>query len=132
MQEARSAILALLALSLIVIQVQGHTAQTRMQMMRSEVQLVASGVGTQYLDEVGTMSFDDIMDLGGEQTTVLVPLQSDTMAFDLLASVRFVEKQGSTFAATQDTTDYQEVSVAIEGLLGTTVTMSQIYSLILN
>ncbi len=128
MIETRYAILAMGLLSLLAVQVQRDLATTRMQMIKSEVQLVASGVGTEHLDRVGTMSFEEITDLHDDQRTTLVILDSDTLSFDLTSTVRFVELQGNVFVAAQDETDYQEVLVTIQGLLNSTVTMSRIYS----
>ncbi len=128
MIETRYAILAMALLSLLAVQVQRDLATTRMQMIKSEVQLVASGVGTEHLDRVGTRSFEKITDLHDDQRTTLVILDSDTLSFDLTSTVRFVELQGNVFVAAQDPTDYQEVLVTIQGLLNSTVTMSRIYS----
>ncbi len=128
MLETRYAILAMALVSLLAVQVQRDLATTRMQMILSEVHLVASGVGTEHLDRVGTRSFEEITDLHNDQRTTLVILDSDTLSFDLTSSVRFVEKQGDVFATVQDETDYQKVVVTIRGLLSSTVTMSRIYS----
>ena len=128
MLETRYAILAMALVSLLAIQVQRDLATTRMQMILSEVHLVASGVGTEHLDRVGTRSFEQITDLHNDQRTTLVILDSDTLSFDLTSTVRFVELQGKVFVAAQDPTDYQEVLVTIQGLLNSTVTMSRIYS----
>ena len=128
MLETRYAILAMALVSLLAIQVQRDLATTRMQIILSEVHLVASGVGTEHLDRVGTRSFEQITDLHNDQRTTLVILDSDTLSFDLTSSVRFVEKQGDVFATVQDETDYQKVVVTIRGLLNSTVTMSRIYS----
>ncbi len=128
MIETRYAILAMGLLSLLAVQVQRDLATTRMQMIKSEVQLVASGVGTEHLDRVGTRSFEKVTDLHNDQRTTLVILDSDTLSFDLTSTVRFVELQGKVFVAAQDETDYQEVLVTIQGLLNSTVTMSRIYS----
>ncbi len=128
MLETRYAILAMALLSLLALQFQRNHSTTRMQMIQSEVQLVASGVGTEHLDRVGTRSFEKITDLHDDQRTTLVILDSDTLSFDLTSTVRFVEIQGNVFVAAQDPTDYQEVLVTIQGLLESTVTMSRIYS----
>ncbi len=128
MPQTRYAILAMGLLSLLAVQVQRDLATNRMQIILSEVHLVASGVGTEHLDRVGTRSFEQITDLHNDQRTTLVILDSDTLSFDLTSSVRFVEKQGDVFATVQDETDYQKVVVTIRGLLSSTVTMSRIYS----
>ena len=128
MIETRYAILAMGLLSLLAVQVQRDLATTRMQMIKSEVQLVASGVGTEHLDRVGTRSFEKVTDLHNDQRTTLVILDSDTLSFDLTSTVRFVEMQGNVFVEVEDPTDYQEVLVTIQGLLNSTVTMSRIYS----
>ncbi len=128
MIETRLAILAMALLSLLALQFQRNHSTTRMQMIQSEVQLVASGVGTEHLDQVGTMSFEEITDFNDDQRTRLVVLDSDTLSFGLTSRVRFVERQGNVFVEAQDETDYQEVLVTIQGLLNSTVTMSRIYS----
>ncbi len=128
MLESRFSILALGLLSMVAFQVQQHLTSNRMGMILSEVHLVASGVGTEHLDRVGAMSFEEITDLHDDQRTTLVILDSDTLSFDLTSTVRFVEIQGNVFVAAQDPTDYQEVLVTIQGLLNSTVTMSRIYS----
>ena len=128
MLETRYAILAMALVSLLAVQVQRDLATTRMHIILSEVHLVASGVGTEHLDRVGTRSFEQITDLHNDQRTTLVILDSDTLSFDLTSSVRFVEKQGDVFATVQNETDYQKVVVTIRGLLSSTVTMSRIYS----
>ena len=128
MLETRYAILALALLSLLALQFQRHLSTTRMQAILSEVHLAASGVGTELLDQVGTMSFEEITDFNDDQRTRLVVLETDTLSFDLSSSVRFVEKQGDVFVTAADETDYQQVDVTIRGLLNSTVTMSRIYS----
>ncbi len=128
MIETRYAILAMGLLSLLALQFQRNLSTTRMQMILSEVHLVASGVGTEHLDGVGTMSFEEITDIHNDQRTTLVILDSDTLSFELASTVRFVEIQGNVFVAAQDPTDYQEVLVTIQGLLNSTVTMTRIYS----
>ena len=143
MIETRYAILAMGLLSLLAVQYQRDLATTGMQMILSEVHLVASGVGTEHLDWVGTRSFEEITHLHDDQRTTLVILDSDTLSFDLTSSVRFVEIQetgkkkkgkkggkgeGNVFVEAQGPTDYQEVIVTIQGLLNSTVTMTRIYS----
>ncbi len=128
MTETRYAMLAMALLSLLALQFQRNHSTTQMQMILSEVHLVASGVGTEHLDRVGTRSFEQITEYDDDQRTTLVVLDSDTLSFDLTSSVRFVEKQGNVFVAAQDETDYQKVVVTIRGLLSSTVTMSRIYS----
>ncbi len=128
MLETRFSILALGMLSLVAFQVQQHLTSNRMQMILSEVHLVASGVGTEHLDQVNTMDFEEIMDFDDDQRTRHVVFDSDTLSFDLTSSVRFVERQGDVFVTTQEETDYQEVNVTIRGLLNSTVRMSRIYS----
>ena len=128
MLETRFAILALALLSLLALQFQRHLSTTRMQVILSEVHLIASGVATEHLDRVGTMSFEEITDFDNDQRTALAVFDSDTLSFDLTSSVRFVEKQGEAFVTTQDATDYQKVEVTIRGLLDSTVRMSRIYS----
>ncbi len=128
MLETRFSILALGMLSLVAFQVQQHLTSNRMQMIVSEVHLVASGVGTEHLDQVNTMDFEEIMDFDDDQRTTHVVFDSDTLSFDLTTSVRFVERQGDVFVTTQEETDYQEVNVTIRGLLNSTVRMSRIYS----
>ena len=128
MLETRFSILALGLLSMVAFQVQQHLTSNRMQMILSEVHLVASGVATEHLDQVSTMDFEEIMDFDDDQRTTLVVFGSDTLSFDLTTSVRFVERQGDVFVTTQEETDYQEVNVAIHGLLNSTVRMSRIYS----
>ena len=128
MRETLYAILGLIILSILGLQVQGEMVWTASQMMRGEVLLVASGVGTEYLEAAGAMSFEEIEELDNQQRTVLVPLERDTLAFDLFTRVGFVEKVGNAFVPTADTTDYQEVSVTIDGLIETSATMSQIYN----
>lgn len=132
MLEARFAVLALALISFLAFQFQRHLSNSRMLMMRSEVQLIASGVGTEYLDEVGTASFEEIAGHNGAVSTNLVILETDTLSFDLTTSVSYVEKQGNAFVSTLDETDYQEVRVMIQGLLSSTVTMSRIYSRVSN
>ncbi len=97
-------------------------------MILSEVHLVASGVATEHLDQVNTMDFEEIMDFDDDQRTTHVVFDSDTLSFDLTTSVRFVERQGDVFVTAQEETDYQEVTVAIRGLLNSTVRISRIYS----
>ena len=128
MLETRFSILALGMLSLVAFQVQQHLTSNRMQMIVSEVHLVASGVGTEHLDQVNTMDFEEIMDFDDDQRTTHVVFDSDTLSFDLTTSVRFVERQGDVFVTAQEETDYQEVTVAIRGLLDSAVRMSRIYS----
>ena len=128
MLETRFSILALGLLSMVAFQVQQHLTSNRMQMILSEVHLVASGVGTEYLDQVNTMDFEEIMDFDDDQRTTLVVFDSDTLSFDLTSSVRFVERQGDVFVTAQEETDYQRVNVTIRGLLNSTVRMSRIYS----
>ena len=123
--------LAMALLSLLALQFQRGLADTRRQMMLSEVNLVATGVGTEHLDSVGTMSFEEITDLHEDQRTVLVALDSanvSTLSFDLTSTVNFVAMQGNAFVEVTGPTDYQEVLVTIQGLLESTVTMSRIYS----
>lgn len=95
--------------------------------MSGEILLAASGVGTEYLEAAGAMSFDEIAALDSQYTTVVVPITQDTLAFDLFTRVGFVEKQGNTFVPASVETDYQEVSVTMDGALETSATMSQIY-----
>ncbi len=128
MLETRFSILALGLLSMVAFQVQQHLTSNRMQMILSEVHLVASGVGTEHLDQVNTMDFEEIMDFDDDQRTTLVVFDSDTLSFDLTSSVRFVERQGDVFVTAQEETDFQEVNVTIRGLLNSTVRMSRIYS----
>ncbi len=131
MPQTRLAILAMALLSLLALQFQRDVATTRTQMIVSEVDLVASGVGTEHLDRVGAMSFEEITDLHEDQRAVLVTLDSNnesTLSFDLTSTVRYVAMQGNAFVEVKGPTDYQEVLVTIQGLLNSTVTMSRIYS----
>ncbi len=128
MLETRHAIFSLALLSMLALQFQRNLHTQRMEMILSEVHLVASGVGTEYLDQVGTMSFEEITDFDDDQRTRLVVLDSDTLSFGLTSRVRFVERQGNVFVEAQDETDYQKVKVTIQGLLNSTVTMTRIYS----
>ena len=121
-------IFSLALLSMLALQFQRQLHTKRMQMILSEVHLVASGVGTEHLDQVGTMSFEEITDFNDDQRTRLIVLDSDTLSFGLTSSVRYVEKQGDVFVTAQDETDYQKVKVTIQGLLNSTVTMTRIYS----
>ncbi len=128
MLETRHAIFSLALLSMLALQFQRNLHTQRMRMVLSEVHLVASGVGTEHLDQVGTMSFEEITDFDDDQRTRLVVLDSDTLSFGLTSRVRFVERQGNVFVEAQDETDYQKVKVTIQGLLNSTVTMTRIYS----
>ena len=126
--ETRNAFLAMMLLSMLALQFQRHTSQSRVRMMRSEVQMMASGVGTQHLDQVGLLDFDEITDLNGFEETVSVPVEDGTFTFNLSTQVRFVEKTMDAFEAAENTTDHQEVSVTIDGLLKSKIVLSRIFS----
>ncbi len=126
--ETRNAFLAMMLLSMLALQFQRHAIQSRVRMMRSEVQMMASGVGTQHLDQVGLLDFDEITDLNGFEETVSVPVEDGTFTFNLSTQVRFVEKTMDAFEAAENTTDHQEVSVTIDGLLKSKIVLSRIFS----
>lgn len=95
--------------------------------MSGEILLAASGVGTEFLEAASAMSFDEIAALDSQYTSAIVPLERDTLDFDLFTRVGFVEKQGNTFVPAAAETDYQEVSVTMSGALESSATMTQIY-----
>ena len=55
-------------------------------------------------------------------------LEQDTLAFDLMRTVQFVEKQAGEFVAAAGETDFQEVTLGIDGVLDTSITMSRIFN----
>lgn len=128
MIETRAAILALMLLALLTFQFKRNVADERMNMIRGEIQLIASGVGVDHLDAIGIMDFDDIKNLNGAQQMAQVVLGTDTLSFDLVTSVHFLDWQSDSFVPTASVTNYQEVTVSIDGLLESDVTMSRIYS----
>ena len=128
MQETRSAILALMILTFLAVQFQEHSVRSKTRMMKSEVLLVSSGVGTEFLDKVGTLTFDKIADLNQHQETVDVSLEENTLSFTLGATASYVEKDGDSFVSTTDETDYQKVTVSIVGLLDSAISMSRVYN----
>ena len=125
--ETRFAILALMLLSLLAYQFTQHLILDQQGMIRSEVQLIASGIGTEYLEETSTLDYEGIHELNGDTQTKDVVINGETFSFDLQTQVRFMEKVGNAFAATTDETDFQEVRVTIAGLLDTSISMSRIY-----
>lgn len=128
LRETLYAILGLLVMSILGLQVQGDVGWTERSMISGEILLAASGVGTEYLEAASAMSFNDIAALDSQYTTALLPLERDTLNFDLFSRVEFVEKVGNAFVPAADTTDFQQVTVRIGGPLETGATMSQIYN----
>ncbi len=125
--ENRFAILALMLLSMLGYQFTQHLTLEQQDMIRSEVQLIASGVGTEYLEETGTLDFAGVNGRNGDAQSRDIVINGETFAFDLEAQVRFMEKETNGFVTANDETDFQEVTVTVEGLLGTSVSMSRIY-----
>ena len=125
--ESRFAILALMLLSLLAFQFAKHLTLDRQNMIRSEVQLIASGIGTEYLEETSTLDYEGIHELNGDTQTKDVVINGETFSFDLQTQVRFMEKGINAFVSTTEATDFQEVRVTIKGLLNTSISMSRIY-----
>ena len=125
--ETRFAILALMLLSMLAYQFTQHLALSQQEMMRGEVQLIASGVGTEYLNEANTLDFSGIQGLNGNTQTNDVVIDGATFSFDLETAVQFMTKENHAFVSTGDVTDFQQVRVTIDGLLDTKISMSRIY-----
>ena len=127
--ETRFSILALMLLSLLALQFTQHLSMSLQSMMRGEVQLIASGVGTEYLDEANTLDFDGIQSLDGTTQTNDIEIDGETFPFEMETGVQFMEKVNGAFVAATgtDPTDFQEVTVTIDGLLDTSVSMARIY-----
>ena len=123
-------------LSFLAFNFQRWKMNSEMNVIRSELMMIATGVASEHLDEIGTMDFEDLEDLqvvDPQPVTVQVDFGSETFDFDVVTDVQYVKKQGNNFVLWQSATDLQEVTVTVSSLtelelLTPTMTMSRIYS----
>ncbi len=123
-------------ISFLAFNFQRRKLGSEMNIIRSELQMMATGVATEHLDALSTMDFENLEDLqvGDPQpVTVQVDLGSETFDFDVVTYVEYVDKQGSIFVPSGGSeTDLQEVNVTVAALMNINppivITSSRIYS----
>lgn len=132
MKQALYVIIALMQISFFAFNFQRWKMNRELKVVQTELQMIATGVAADILDEIGTMDFEDIDELDtseGDPETTQVTLENDTFDFEVHTYVEYVDKQGSSFIPVGETeTDFQEVTLIVSGIMSSEITASRIYS----
>lgn len=114
-----------------------------MRTLRNDVDLAAAEMASELFDLASTRPFDangafgegatfadaeDVDDFHGKTQQIQVPMQHDTLRFDVTATVQYVEKQGGTFTASAAATDFKEIQLTLTGPMDTQATLSRVYA----
>ncbi len=143
MKQALYIIIALMQISFFAFNFQRWKLNRELKVFRTEVQMIATGVAAERLDEIATMDFADIYNLrtgSGDPLTVEVDFDEgnenevNEFAFEVHTDVQYVEKQGAYFVPSNPGSSFQEVTLTISALMNdeiainSVVTTSRIYS----
>ena len=137
MKQALFIIIALMQVSFFAFNIQRWKLNSDLKVWRTEVQMIATGVAAELLDEAGTMDFEDLEDVDQIlPTTRQVVLEGITIPYTVVAGSDYVQKQGNYFipVSGETTTNFQKVHLTItpvinsEILTNSAITASRIYS----
>ena len=96
--------------------------------MRSEVELLGTGVAIEELESLGSVSFDDLDLLHNATDTSDVIIGVDTLSFEVITQVHFVQKSGDQFITSATPTPFKEVTLDISGILDAKIIMARVFS----
>lgn len=147
---------ALVLLSLTALNSQRHQMDVRTHQLRAEVEMRSTTLGTRLLDQfaslpfypaagpgdgtlpllpdgpAGATSLEDVLhlaDLDGLSFMVVEGESQRALTYEVTASVRYVAKTNGSFVPTFTPTPHREVTLMIAGDLGTSLSLSRVYTL---
>lgn len=122
------AILAMMSFMLFAVNNHKFILRNQMGMVRSEIELIGTGVVLKQLEEISAVPFDDLDLLDGHIDTSFVTMANDSLPYIIKTVVVYVEKSGDEFVVSGTTTPFKEVTLNTSGMLDSQITMSRIYS----
>jgi hypothetical protein len=156
MPQTALALFALVIVATFALNQRELTTQAQLNMMRNEIAVISTGVANEIFDDLGALPFDAqpqaaspsdltppdrfgaaedwesvaILDqVHGHTTVARVATEHGTLELDVRAQVRYVQKLGEEFVESEMPTYLKEVTLTIDGPLGTRAEVGRVYSL---
>jgi len=146
---------AVLILSITALNAQRHQIDIRQSQTRSEIEMRATGLGSEILERLASLPFDsnagavelwdltlasnfggalslddalDLDDVHGLSFTASTASGGSDLEFEVRVSVRYVEPLTGGFVPTAVRSRYKEVTLGLEGPVGAALTLQRVYA----
>lgn len=120
--------MAMMSLMLFSLNWQQLSLVSMTNQMRLEIASIAGGVANEEFEALSVQPFDSLITFDGAMRTHRIVLEQDTLDYEITNAVQYVEKQAGTFVPSALPTDLKEVTLNIDGILDTGVSISRIFN----